>query len=132
MEPNDYQVGGNHYDSSYMHWDFVCDTGLHYLLGCATKYIERWRKKDGIKDLKKAAHYIAKFESREVHISTNYEHWDLFLKPMPPEEQKIMSCIYNGKFQEAQDVIAILIMQTEEDEDLPANYIDPDNNYFRG
>mgnify|MGYP003639067901 CR=1 FL=1 len=60
------QVGGDHYKSDYQHWDFVCDTGLHYLLACATKYISRWRKKNGIEDLKKSLHYINKAESRAI------------------------------------------------------------------
>ena len=130
MNTNDYQVGGNHYKGAYQHWDFVCDTGLHYLLGCATKYIHRWRDKNGTEDLRKAAHYIYKFQDREVHKHTNYEHWDLLIISMPPEEQKIMSCIYNGKFEDAQSLIRDLI--SDEESKPTANYIDPDNNYFQG
>jgi predicted DNA-binding protein (UPF0278 family) len=57
---NKYQVGGDHYKTPYEHWDFVLDTGMGYLEGCATKYVSRWRKKAGLADLQKAEHYIVK------------------------------------------------------------------------
>lgn len=59
---NETQVGGNHYKTKFQHWDFVgqCLAG-RYLEGCATKYPSRWRKKgEGLKDLRKATHYIDK------------------------------------------------------------------------
>lgn len=59
---NEKQVGGNHYKGrEYEHWDFVDDLGLHYLVGCATKYISRWRGKNGLEDLCKAEHYLEKY-----------------------------------------------------------------------
>jgi len=57
---NSHQVGGTHYKTAYEHWDLVTDVGMGYLEGQATKYIARWRKKDGFKDLQKALHYINK------------------------------------------------------------------------
>lgn len=57
---NDYQVGGGHYRSSYIHWDWVLDTNQGYLEGNATKYVSRARKKNGLQDLEKADHYVAK------------------------------------------------------------------------
>lgn len=54
------QVGGDHYQTAYIHWDWVLNLGLGYLEGNITKYICRWRKKDGIRDLQKAAHYTNK------------------------------------------------------------------------
>lgn len=38
----------------------LSNTGMDYLAGNATKYVSRWRKKDGIKDLEKALHYVDK------------------------------------------------------------------------
>lgn len=58
-EVNDKQVGGRHYKSKYQHWDFVITHELHYLLGCATKYVTR-RKVDRRQDLDKGIHYIEK------------------------------------------------------------------------
>lgn len=67
MKANDYQVGGVHYHrSTYQPWDFICDAELHYLLGCAVKYIVRHWDKGGAQDLRKALHYIAKAEEKGV------------------------------------------------------------------
>jgi len=60
MKANEKQVGGNHYQNQYQHWDWVGDNKLSYLEGCATKYIVRWRDKGGVQDLEKAVHYIEK------------------------------------------------------------------------
>lgn len=60
MTANETQVGGNHYKTEYEHWDLVIATGMSYLPAQATRYIVRWRKKDGLKDLQKALHYIDK------------------------------------------------------------------------
>lgn len=67
---NQRQIGGTHYKTSYEHWDFVRDAGLRYLDGCATKYLARWRKKDGRKDLEKALHYVDKMRE-EVYAPTS-------------------------------------------------------------
>lgn len=72
MNPNSMQVGGDHYRSEYQHWDFVqaCLNG-RYLEGQITKYVTRWRKKNGIEDLKKAQHYanklLTEFRAGRVH-----------------------------------------------------------------
>jgi hypothetical protein len=60
ISANDRQVGGDHYKKEYQHWDFVTDTGLPYLLGCFTKYVTRWRGKNGMEDLQKSLHYLQK------------------------------------------------------------------------
>jgi len=54
------QYGGTHYESEYQHWDLVTDIGMGYLPGNATKYVARWRKKNGVADLHKAMTYIDK------------------------------------------------------------------------
>lgn len=54
------QEGGDHYQAEYQHWDWVTDIGMGYLPGNATKYVARWRKKNGLADLKKAMTYIDK------------------------------------------------------------------------
>ena len=61
------QEGGDHYQSVYQHWDWVSDIGMGYLPGNATKYVSRWRKKNGIADLKKAMTYIDKMMAVEAH-----------------------------------------------------------------
>lgn len=62
MGANETQVGGDHYKtvSGLQHWDLVELNGVGYLEGCATKYLSRWRKKNGLQDLQKALHYTQK------------------------------------------------------------------------
>lgn len=54
------QEGGDHYQAEYQHWDWVTDIGMGYLPGNATKYVARWRKKNGVADLRKAMTYVDK------------------------------------------------------------------------
>lgn len=71
LAANERQHGGSHYmeSSGIQHWDFVHLVGLDYYQGNATKYVSRWRKKNGIEDLEKALHYIDKRE--ELDYSTS-------------------------------------------------------------
>lgn len=60
-DPNTRQVGGEHYGkATYQHWDYVIDNNLGYFEGQVTKYVTRWRKKNGAQDLEKAMHYLEK------------------------------------------------------------------------
>lgn len=54
------QVGGDHYRAEFQHWDWAAETQLGYLEGNASKYVSRWRKKNGVEDLKKALSYVMK------------------------------------------------------------------------
>lgn len=61
MAANDKQVGGDHYRTSgRQHWDLVAIYKIGYLEGCATKYLVRWRRKNGLVDLEKALHFTDK------------------------------------------------------------------------
>lgn len=74
-QANDRQVGGTHYQDGaarcpgchmeLQHWDIAVMFNLGYLVGVATKYLFRFRSKDGLRDLDKAIHYIEK--QREVY-----------------------------------------------------------------
>jgi len=62
MSQNETQVGGTHYKhGGEEHWDRVYRLNLDYFQGQITKYIERWKFKNGIEDLKKAQHFLAKY-----------------------------------------------------------------------
>lgn len=55
----------SHYDNVIQPWDYMKSTLTDeafcgYLEGNIIKYISRWRSKDGLKDLKKAQHYLDK------------------------------------------------------------------------
>lgn len=73
---NDIQVAGDHYKTKYQHWDMLVMMGYtsEYFVGQATKYISRWRKKNGIPDLKKGQHFIQKL----IELTT--AHGNNFLK----------------------------------------------------
>lgn len=63
MGADDRQVSGEHYKSSVQHWDFaVTNFGRGYLKGQVTKYVYRWRKKNGVQDLEKALHFLQKLD----------------------------------------------------------------------
>lgn len=59
-DANATQVGGSHYRNDIQHWDFVAQYGLGYFEGQVTKYVTRWRKKNGVQDLRKAQHFLRK------------------------------------------------------------------------
>lgn len=53
------QEGGSHYkDYAIQPAEFIHKNGIEFLPGCVIKRMCRWRKKDGIKDLRKAIHEI--------------------------------------------------------------------------
>ena len=55
------QVSGNHYRSKIQHWDYVIENDLDYFQGQITKYVTRWKKKNGLDDLLKAQHFLQKY-----------------------------------------------------------------------
>lgn len=70
MSANDKQVGGEHYkNEGEQHWDRIYRLyGRGYFVGCATKYIERYDKKNGKQDLEKAIHFIEKLIELEYPL----------------------------------------------------------------
>lgn len=61
------QVGGDHYEQEYQHWDWVDDLALGYLKGYATKYVFRHEDKKGREDLLKTVSCLEKLkESGEL------------------------------------------------------------------
>jgi hypothetical protein len=62
MGANERQVGGDHYkNGGEEHWDRVHRLGLDYFQGQITKYVERWKEKNGVQDLEKALHFLEKY-----------------------------------------------------------------------
>ena len=68
MSANDRQVGGDHYKGDSQHWDWAWDNDLDYFQGQITKYVARWKDKNGIQDLQKAQHFLEKY------IELEYPH----------------------------------------------------------
>jgi hypothetical protein len=53
------QIGGDHYKDLAIQPAYFCHVNnIPYLEATAIKYLCRWRKKNGIEDLKKARHFI--------------------------------------------------------------------------
>lgn len=62
MSANDTQVGGGHYKTGgEEHWDRAYRLRYDCFQYIITKWIERWRKKGGLEDLRKARHAIDKY-----------------------------------------------------------------------
>ena len=57
--PLESQVGGDHYkDMAIQPAEFITKNSLGFLEGCVIKRMCRWRKKNGVEDLRKAIHEI--------------------------------------------------------------------------
>jgi hypothetical protein len=58
------QIDGDHYiQMGLQPWEIIEKNDLDYWEGAALKYLLRWRKKDGLIDLKKIVHYIEHIET---------------------------------------------------------------------
>lgn len=60
------QVGGDHYlKMPIQPLDFILANSIGFAEGNVIKYVCRWREKNGIEDLRKAAHYLAVLIEKE-------------------------------------------------------------------
>lgn len=75
MSANSIQIGGDHYklkNGGEEHWDRQWRMhGNGYFVGCITKYIERYDKKNGVQDLLKARHFLDKLIELEMAKEDN-------------------------------------------------------------
>jgi Protein of unknwon function (DUF3310) len=106
MGANERQIGGLHYKTEYEHWDLAVVVQLPYLEGCATKYVSRWRKKDGLQDLEKALHYhdkiletaLCTWSPRAMKVKEITDEVERFVKAnklTPAEHEYIhLMCVY--------------------------------------
>lgn len=73
---NDRQVGGEHYSKAskaIQHWDFAAAQNFDYFQGQITKYVARWKDKNGIIDLEKALHFLEKYiEVEKVRMALSH------------------------------------------------------------
>ena len=64
------QVAGSHYkDLKIQPVEYIHANNLGYAEGNVIKYVTRWRKKDGRRDLEKARHYIDLLLELEGHTN---------------------------------------------------------------
>lgn len=116
MSVNDKQVGGTHYKHQpYQHWDFAVDMAGNdaYLKGCASKYVIRYKDKNGIEDLRKALHYIDKIEEVRCPVAicdyTTLKLLSDFVSQLEPTVGKIVTAIYHNNLDVARAGIRELI-----------------------
>lgn len=79
MTANSRQVAGTHYKSGIQHWDYVVANDLDYFQGQITKYVTRWKKKNGLADLLKAQHFLEKYIEVQQKLADNRcgdAHWE--------------------------------------------------------
>lgn len=135
MSANNTQVGGNHYSNQYQHWDFICDTGLHYIPANATKYISRWRKKNGIQDLEKAKHYISKAIECDIEVPISSEFVNKsckFAEQLHTDDSLVFLYIANGYYQTAIEIIDDMILDHTQQEQIAAIRKRDNDDYIRG
>lgn len=94
---NEHQVDGSHYrkDGAIQHWDYAHSNEFDYFQGQITKYVSRWKKKNGLKDLEKAMHFIEKYieietQKQETIDKRNAEEAKaqgvgIIREPLPPK-----------------------------------------------
>lgn len=98
MDANATQVGGTHYMTKFQHWDFILMLNLPYLPAQVTRYIARWKKKNGRQDLEKAYHYMNKFIEQEL---ANHETTLMLMKnfirdnELGTEEKSVFNMLVN-------------------------------------
>lgn len=57
--PLDQQVAGDHYKQMEIQpVEYITRNGIGYCEGSAIKYLSRWKRKNGVEDLRKAIHFI--------------------------------------------------------------------------
>lgn len=102
MSANDKQIAGSHYKAKdgKQHWDICVEKRVPYLIGCATKYLFRWKDKNGIQDLEKALHYVEKtVETYEFeHVKKMVEDAEI-PSTVGVVERKIALLLFNFTFQ---------------------------------
>jgi Protein of unknwon function (DUF3310) len=126
-EANKRQIGGRHYKTDYEHWDLAAKIPLDYFEGSTTKYVARWRKKNGLEDLQKALHYLDKLievatyedhrKLQEDAIATEVNNFALVNNLGYQEEEYILTiCTYRHKLDlhEARLILEDIIQDTEE------------------
>lgn len=114
MNANLRQVGGMHYHSEYQHWDLCLKVGLNYFEAAATKYVARWRAKNGVTDLQKALHYAQKLQE-EAHVALLLQGQRFTMSFVSSEVNKFCSI---NKLEGAEKAIILLLATWQTSEQL--------------
>lgn len=71
------QVGGEHYQADFQHWDMVAATRIDYFKATITKYVCRAYKKNGRQDVEKAVTYAKKASKLSLYGRHRIDHRSL-------------------------------------------------------
>lgn len=83
MSANEYQVAGQHYrKTKIQHWDYAASNNFDYFQGQITKYVTRWKDKNGLQDLEKAKHFLEKYI--EIEKAKSPKQMELPIRELPP------------------------------------------------
>jgi hypothetical protein len=87
---NSRQVGGTHYKKMVLeHWDLVAIFGWDYFQGQISRYMMRWKAKDGLKDLQKMVHVAQKYLEIETLRVEGKLTWSLLRETMTKLEREM-------------------------------------------
>jgi len=94
MAANDRQVAGDHYPKTgEQHWDMMWRLYREaWFVGNVTKYVTRYRKKNGVQDLEKAKHYLEKLIELETAAAGEETR-----KLPPPSAGGVTRCAICGR-----------------------------------
>jgi len=157
MSANDLQIGGKHYQSSIQHWDYVVANDLDYFQAQITKYVTRWKKKNGIQDLEKALHFLEKylelnFPNRQLRIDKELAEKqtetfqelnemargtgvpDHLKEFVPTERQKEVAAKFEDLRLKQEEALSPMLHKFLKDsgEPLPQGYVNQDLPYTSG
>lgn len=114
---NTMQVGGAHYQGGAMqHWDFVYEAGLGYHAGNASKYADRFDRKNGAQDLEKGIHYCMKCAELgvvppdEAKARAAVERY-FDTNDRMPEQRLVFILLCRGKYEEAAAELKLLLQR---------------------
>ena len=109
------QVGGSHYkDLQIQPVDIFDIMNTPAMDAIAIRYVVRWRKKNGLEDLKKAKHSLALI--CEQGLGHESQMWD-FLNQFEEDERLILLAIFEHRYGDAMDLVTRLIEQEEKTQD---------------
>lgn len=113
MSANEMQVGGNHYEANYQHWDLMLDLKTPCPVVYASKYVYRWRKKNGVQDLEKAVHCLRKAEESKLVLEKNSELVEEFLysNRVHTNDAHALRTMLAGEFKTAISIINVLMTE---------------------
>lgn len=119
---NDKQEGGDHYKNTIglQLWDFIDDNNIPFLEANVLKYVIRYKHKNGLQDLKKAAHYLEKIISQQEKKKrfTNYDELDFVeivgAYDLDGDQIAICKAVIENRYPAAQHILRKMINELEQ------------------